>query len=245
MKKQHKRILLGLAAVGGVAGGYFVMRVLRRKMNQHYYGIQSEWSEPGPQYPPEELPRTMRRQLGAVPTVEHETSYPAQPERQPIPQTGKALNETTALAHDLVFGADEPVLAQDGGALAAMLIQHLLGFAAMMKLLRQRREDGPASERSLTPGDRERLEELLNRLSASYTDLGEGFFEEGSLRERVYRLAAKTRDAMQNLDYADADLFRINGEVRPEACRLLSEIRTANLAPMVNQDEVREEFRCV
>jgi hypothetical protein len=253
MKKNQKRIWIGLAALGGVAGGYFLVRALRQMLEQDYFGKQEDWGQLAKHNPPSQMPQTMRRQLGPV-TERERAAEPLptpgyqpqdQPDRQPIPQTGVGMHETAALGHDVVLGDAQPELVQDGAQLATMLIQHLLAFSELMKLLRQRREAATTSERSLTPEDRGRLDVVLNRLNEAYTDLGEGFFEEGSLRERIYRLAAKTRDAMQNSAYDDSDLFRINGEVRPEACRLLTEIRSSGMAPAVNQDEVREEYRCV
>lgn len=56
--------------------------------------------------------------------------------------------------------------------------------------------------------------------------------------------AVKARDALQNLQYSDGDLFRINGEVRNETCQLLREIEGTRDNIDENSDRVLESYEC-
>ncbi len=108
------------------------------------------------------------------------------------------------------------------------------------QLRTRRREANEASDRSLTPDVRARYQDTLDRLEDQMQGYGEGDLEDGSLQERLYHLAVKVRDALQNLGYTDADLFRINGEVHTETCHLLEE--TEDIGPVFVH--VRQIYEC-
>jgi hypothetical protein len=239
MKKYQKRILYGLAAAGVVIGLRPLMkRILDRRLiadMKNSYTPRTNWSEPGWQ-------QRYRQEEQMEDAQMMETRYQEEPERQAIPQTGMGTSETAYLAEEMV----NPVpLETDTAEMVTLLVQHLLAYSEMMKLLRMRRETEALSERSLTPEDRGRVMKVLEKLDDTLTRYSAGNLEDGSLQERIYRLTLKTRDAMENLTYDDADLFRINGEVRPEACRLVREIRQVGAVPEANLADVSEEYRCV
>jgi hypothetical protein len=236
MKKSQKGLLFGLAAAGVV----MAMRTLiQRRQNARLnpYASHTDWEYPHRQSQP-------RQEAQRENVSQMETRYQGQdqPDRQPIPQTGAGMSEAAYLAEELV----NPVPIEEITAeMVPLFVQHLLAFSEMMKLLRYRRETETLSERSLTPDDRGRVMTVLEKLDDSLTKYSDGSLENGSLPERMYRLTLKMRDAMENLSYDDADLFRLNGEVRPEACRLIREVRQAGDVAEETLAEVSEEYRCV
>jgi len=137
----------------------------------------------------------------------------------------------------------QPVRIEDQ---AEPLAQYLLAFNDLIEQLRTRRKDAGTinNGKSLTPEDRSSFQDTLNRLEATIPDYGKGSLEEGSLQERIYRLTVKVRDALQNLDYNDDDLFRLNGELRTEACKVLAEIMPSGAGAMTELDQVRLIYEC-
>lgn len=138
---------------------------------------------------------------------------------------------------------EQPVGIEDQ---AEPLAQYLLAFNDLIEQLRTRRKDAGtiSNGRSLTPEDRSSFQDTLNRLEAQIPDYGEGNLEEGSLQERIYRLTVKVRDTLQNLDYNDDDLFRLNREFRTEACKILAEMMPSGAGAMTDLDQVRLIYEC-
>lgn len=151
-----------------------------------------------------------------------------QPDRQPIPTTGHGYS--SGQMSDLLDMEAPPVSVED---LISPMAQYLISFNHLIEMLRERRasgvDTGSGTARSISPGDRTRFEDELQRLDEMLPEIGDGSLGEGSLQERIYQLMWKTRDGLQNLSYDDDDLFRINGEIRSEACRLMKDIRGSGI----------------
>ena len=166
-----------------------------------------------------------------------------QPDRQPIPNTGQTY--TTTEMSGLLDADAPPVSVEDQ---TGPLAQYLLAFHELIQMLRERRSAGSEASsglgRSLNAGDRARFDERLQRLDELLPEYGEGNLEENSLQERVYRLIWKARDGLQNLNYDDDDLFRINGEIRTEACRLLREIRDSGFSGGEDFEQAISAYEC-
>jgi hypothetical protein len=194
--------------------------------------------------------------VGGEPFLGRRTQPEDQPDAAPelygIPQTGGAAIGTPGLSmedlvREVVEARETEVTysgADDTTALADTLTEYLFSFRGMIDQIRLRRREGAAGERSLTPADRQGVEESLRRLEDRIPDYGEGNLEDGSLQERMYRLMAKTREALENTGYSDDDLFRINGEVRTEACRLLADLRAQGLPAGARADDVLALYEC-
>jgi hypothetical protein len=175
-----------------------------------------------------------------------------QPDRQRVPATGGSATtgsttRTAAGTPDLASAANQPVDTVELQEMVGPLAQYLLAFHELIELLRSRRresDESMAGGRTLSEADRAGFQETLDRLEALVPNYGPGNIEDNSLQERVYRLTVKVRDALQNRFYGDDDLFRINGEVRSETCRMLAEIQWAGADTSPDFEQVRQAYDC-
>ncbi len=238
MSNNRTKIIAGLLGVLGAVVAFFGVRIFIRWMQQRAHNQQYQ--------------ARMRRRMQGQPTQPLEEGMPvegtryqpqSQPDKQPIPATGAPVEEIEVLAFEIGESEQQPIAVDD---MVGRLAQYLLIFHHMIGLLRSRRTESGAEENahSLTPSDRGSLQVTLDQMEEQTPDDGEGNLEEGSLQERIYKLTAKIRDALQNSSYDDADLFRINGEVRSEACQLVDEIQTMGAGSGVDMQQVRQEYEC-
>jgi hypothetical protein len=127
--------------------------------------------------------------------------------------------------------------------IVAPLVEHLIAFSSVMNLLRSRQRDSAGSAAgALTPGDRSSIRSVLDQMRER-----EGGWDDSSLtslQARAQRLTGKVRDALENLDYQAADLFRIYGEVRSEACGLTRELENSGQVTITGLDQVRQLYEC-
>jgi hypothetical protein len=227
MSDIKKRVIAGLFAGLGAAlalsSGRWVIRRVQRGIQHRQY-----------------------QRSGTGEFTLEQAGSPHQPQDQPdrvlIPATGAgaAALFTAEVMGDIVEDRSAVGLEQ----LVAPLVQFLLTFQDFITVLRERRSQGLEGERSLTHLDRAYFQQTLERLSPHLEGYAEGYFETDSLKDRIYRLTLKVRDALENLDYSDDDLFRINGEVRGEACWLLREIEASGAGTDVDFDRVFESYEC-
>ncbi|RPJ48847.1 MAG: hypothetical protein EHM21_07520 [Chloroflexi bacterium] len=232
----QKRIFTGVLVALGAALAFFgvrwvIGRIQRRASDEEYQQRQRQRLQRG------------TREFASQPLrVPEQPRYQPQdqPDRAPIPATG-ASADTAEMTMDMV---------EDQGSTVELdqqvtpLVQYLLTFHDFITILRERRRGGPAGDRSLTAQDRGSFQETLDRLAENVEDFGEGNLKDDSLQERVYRLTRKVRGALENLGYSDDDLFRINGEVRSEACRLLREIEGTRANIDEDFDRALQAYDC-
>lgn len=227
MSRNQKKIISALltalgSAVGMVAIMELARRFQRRGMDRDRYKRMDYENE--------------ERQGAQVEVTRYQGSHQPvdQPDRETIPNTGNPAagivdsrepSAGIAAAEIAEYTAD--IVTPNEGVATEMvnsLIDYLLAFHDLIDRLRARRAETPSpAQRSLTSDDRLAMHERLSRLYAQTPDVGEGNLAGGTREERVYNLIVKVRGALQALDTTDDDLFRINGEVRVEACQLLSE----------------------
>lgn len=222
MADNRKQIMMGLASAAGAVAAFYGMRALMRQMKARSYNQELQT-------------RTLHRLQSRT---EHASFNPPGEE---IPITGSAA--MAELTRDITTPVQPVSLRQQVDRMA----QYLISFNNMIDLLRQRRAEHPDKGpgiRSLEAPDRVRVMEVVNRLEADLPDYTEGNFEDGSLQERIYRLTAKVRDALLNSSHTDDDLFRLNGEMRPEVCRLLMEIKAAGEDAETYIDRLSMAFGC-
>lgn len=227
MRDRTRHLSTRLLTALGVAAAILGLRaLLRREENRSFEDAPGKGEERRASQPAAASPRQQPRD---------------QPDRQPVPATGKEAG-----APDLASAASQPAAVVDVREMVNPLVQHLLAFDELIALLRDRRQGGdfaPGS-RTLSEGDRAGFEETLDRLEALVPDYGPGHFEGDSLQARIYRLTVKVREALRDRDLGDDDLFRINGEVRAETCRLLAEIQWEGADDTPEFERVREVYNC-
>ena len=237
MMENRERILAWLITVAGAAAAFFGVRGLVRWMQSRSHNERRQT----------QIRQRMQRQVSErLEGVSQPASYQPvdQPDRQPIPATGTDV--ATPEVEEITRVMNESAYPVTVGEMVSPLAQYLLGFRSLIELLRSRRREngGAGSGRSLTLDDRGQFQETLDRLEELIPDYGAGNLEENSLQERIYRLTVKVRDAVQNTSYTDDDLFRINGEVRTEACRVLDEIQSAGAGTGDDFYEARQVYEC-
>jgi hypothetical protein len=231
VENNRNRILAGmLTALGAVLaffGVRWVVRRVQRRAQDQQYQLRAH----------QHMPTGAEREQ-AIPRYQPQD----QPDRQPIPTTGAGMSQpiTADLAEEMVEEQGGVDLDQS----ADSLVQYLLTFNDFITVVRERRRQGSKGALSLTTSDRSYFAEALDRLAPGLEGYAEGNVEENSLQDRIYRLTVKVRDALQNLEYSDDDLFRINGEVRSEVCRLLRDIEQARPNTIEDFDRVREDYDC-
>jgi hypothetical protein len=228
-----------VAAAAGAAAAFFGVRALVNRVQRRAYDQQR-------------LERLQGRfqSVGTGQGSEEFRGRPAQatryqpqdqPDRMPVPDTGAPDTVVEDLARDVAYHGETVETSDQSTRLA----RYLLAFSNMIDLLRERRRESDsagAAGRSLTPADRSRILDVVDRLEEDVPDYGLGNLEDDSPQERAYRLMVKVRDALQNLDYTDDDLFRLYGEVRSEACRALREIQPDGAGEELEQ--VYQAYEC-
>jgi hypothetical protein len=123
--------------------------------------------------------------------------------------------------------------------LAEPLSGALMGLHELIEVLRERRRDGNyagPTGLSLTPDDRSRFQQVVDRINEAIGGYDPADVEGEDLAGRAYRLIDKVREAMQNMEYNDNDLFRIHGEVQTEICQILPDL------PKKEMNSVREVY---
>ena len=244
MSDRLKKIISGLVTAAGAAAGVFaVMEVVRRFQRQ---GIDSDRNE--------RIGYAGDERHGAqVEVTRYQGSRQPmnQPDRESIPNTGNPAagvldavepNAGMAAAEIAEYTADilTPGKPLDSD-LVGSLVEYLLAFHDLIDRLRNRRASATApSANSLTLDDWQAMQARLGRLYEYTPDVSEGSLTAGSREERVYNLIVKVRGALQSHEITDDDLFRINGEVRTEACNLLADL--AEYGSKVAQ--ARQIFEC-
>lgn len=229
MGVKKKRIIPILLGAAGAVAAFFGVRDLIRWIQQRVHNQQYQ----------EQVRERMQAQAPRYQPVD-------QPDRAPafsaIPATGTQAAE---LASEVTLDMPQGASVETMNTLSGALVDYLLSFNDMIEQLRERRrETGTTNGRSLTPADRTRFEEELERLEDSLAGFSEGDWVDGTLEERIYHLAVKSRDALGNLDYTDDDLFRIYGEIKSESCRLLNEIQSEGTFTGSDLERAFQAYQC-
>lgn len=223
MSDNRKQIMMGLASAAGAVAAFYGMRALMRQVKARSYNQDRQ-----------------NRALHRLQSRSEHASFRQEGQEIPITAGGAAAAE---MIRDVAAPVPPVGLSQQVDRMA----QYLISFNNMIDLLRQRRAENPDKGpgiRSLEAADRVRVMEVVNRLEADLPDYAEGNFEDGSLQERIYHLTVKARDALQNKAHTDDDLFRLYGEMRPEVCRLLMEIKATGEDAGTYFDRVSMAFGC-
>jgi hypothetical protein len=239
LEDNRKRILAGLLTVLGAVLAFFVVRNVVRRV-----GLRVDRQKQRRADEEQQLRASLQSQTGEIAQGQEAPRYQPQdqPDRQPIPTTGaEAAAPVTA---DMASEVVEERKAVDLDQQVTSLLQYLLTFRDFIAVVRERRKESSTSIRSLTSQDRDHFQEALDRLAPDLEGYAEGNVEGNPLQKQIYRLTVKVQDAMQNLEYLDDDLFRIHGEVRTEACRLLQEIKAAGAKTGKDFERVRKEYEC-
>ena len=255
---------MGAASAAGAVGAFFGVRALmqytqrrqhdrirferlRDRFDQHPGYVDREEVPPSPRYQPVDQPDRFTAsdadrgqdfstsRSGGVYTSDVRTTEDVRENREAIPTTGMAPPDITAYTRDQMIDTDSN--------LSMPLAQYLLTFYSMINLLRARRHsDAGAGARSLNAEDVGRYSEALDRLREITPEADRSDFAEGSPQYQAYDLILKLRDALENNAYTDDDLFRINGEVKSVACRVLSMMPEGDTGTYL--DQARQAFEC-
>lgn len=163
-----------------------------------------------------------------------------QPDRQAIPATG---NMPPTVVGDYTPVAPSKVNMDD---LAGPLIEYAIAFNSVMNLLRSKQRDNDTIDatQAFTAGDRSSMRAVLDQLSEHLPDFDETSVGKNSLHARTFRLAQKLRQSLENLEYTESDLFRINGEVTQELCRLTQELQQSGEVTITGLDQIRQLYTC-
>lgn len=244
MSRKQKRIMTGLktgliSAVGTAVAFFGVRQLVRwwqqREQEQEYSGSAQR--------------RLVRREgeqgitVSEPRAVMEEAGPGYRPATQPIPATGVVEKEIRTAPQEVKEREHaQPAVAD----MVRPLVHYLLIFANMIEEIRTHRQESGdmATHQSLSAADRNRFFEGLDGVEGAIPDYGQGSLIGDSLQERMYRLTVKVRDAMKNMDYTDADMFRVNGEVRSEACQLLNEIGPERLIAGENFERAWRIYEC-
>ena len=262
-RRTRSKFMMGAASAAGAVGAFFGVRALMQYMqrrehdrerferlrdhfDQHPGFVDREEVPPAPRYQPVDQPdRFTGSGVGSGQDVSFSRSggvyssdtavEGAREDREAIPTTGMAPPETTAYTRDQMIDTDTN--------LSMPLAQYLLTFYSMINLLRARRQSGAQlGARSLNAEDVGRYSDALGRLREITPEADRSDFAEGSPQYQAYDLILKLRDALENNSYSDDDLFRINGEVKSVACRVLSMMPQGDTGTYL--DQARQAFEC-
>lgn len=267
MARRRSKLLMGAATAAGAVGAFFGVRALmqysqrrehdrerferlRDRFDQHPGYVDREEVPPSPRYQPVDQPDRFTEsgagrgqdfsisRSGGVYTSDAGNAEGARENREAIPTTGMgamAPPDTSAYTRDQMVEMD--------ANLSMPLAQYLLTFYSMINLLRARRQSGAgAGTRSLNAEDVGRYSEALDRLRELTPEADRSDFADGSPQYQAYDLILKLRDALENNSYTDDDLFRINGEVKAVACRVLSMMPEGDTGTYL--DQARQAFEC-
>jgi hypothetical protein len=129
---------------------------------------------------------------------------------------------------------------------AAPLIEHAIAFNSVMNLLRSRQRDGEGREgiESLTTGDRNSMRAVLDQMQEHVIEHDEATIRKDALARRSHELTRKMRDALDNLNYSGADLFRLYDEVRRDLCGLSRELEKSGKVTITGLDQIRQLYEC-
>ncbi len=265
MARRTSKWMMGAATAAGAVGAFFGVRALmqymqhqrhnrerferlRDRFDQHPGYVDREETPPTPRYQPIDQPDRMTeagmyrgQSMGHDLDAEESRggmSESAQREREGIPATGiggAAPPEVTAYTRDQMVDTETN--------LAMPLAQYLLTFYSMINLLHARRQSGSGTGvRSLNAEDVGRYSEALERLREITPEKDRADFAQGSPQYQAYDLILKVRDALESTSHTDDDLFRINGEVKSIACRVLSMMPEGDTGTYL--DQARRAFEC-
>jgi hypothetical protein len=128
----------------------------------------------------------------------------------------------------------------------APLIEHAIAFNSVMNLLRSRQREGEGYEgnESLTDGDRSSMRAVLDQMQEKVAEYDETVLRKHPLAQRSYNLTRKLRDALDNIEYTGSDLYRINGEVKTELCRLVRDLEQSGQVTITGLDHLRQLYEC-
>lgn len=137
----------------------------------------------------------------------------------------------------------ETVAGIHAGPLDLALVEALIAQDDLMAVIRERQaghyRDPEPTPSSITPVDRMRFQHAADRLADAMGRVDAATFRHGSKDERTYRIIEKVRNALSRLDYTDADILRIDTEVRAEACNALW-----NIQHVVDWDKAYTIYGC-
>ena len=123
----------------------------------------------------------------------------------------------------------ETVAGIHAGPLDLALVEALIAQDDLMAVIRERQAghytDPDPTPSSITPVDRMRFQHAVDRLAEAMGRVDSATFRPGSKEERAYRIIEKVHNALSHLNYTDADITRIDTEVRTEACDALWSIQ--------------------
>lgn len=146
---------------------------------------------------------------------------------------------------DVMVETDQPVAV---GSLVGPLIVHLLGFHNLMNLLQQRRDTintTAASDLSDNmPDVRESGADSVGSLEAQLPEFDRSALVPGSLQERIIQVMERIREALQNTNYSEDDLFRIHGELRTVTCKVLTLIQRIEEDNVTGFEEAQKAYGC-
>lgn len=159
------------------------------------------------------------------------------------PPVSESTTEPQVSQDDYITSQGSEIIMDD---FAAPLIEHAIAFNSLMNLLRSRQRSGTGYEgaESLTEGDRTSIRSVLDQMQGRMAEYNETAMRNNPLAQRSYKMTLKLRDALDNLDYSGADLFRIYGEVRTELCKLTKELDKSGQVTITGITQIRQLYEC-
>ena len=153
------------------------------------------------------------------------------------------LSGQQSSAEQYMAGQHKKIVMDD---VVAPLIEHAIAFHSVMNLLRSRQRDGVGHEgtESLTEGDRHSMRAVLDQMQQRETEYNEANLRSNPLALRSYIMTHRLRDALDNLTYSGADLFRIHDELRGELCSLARELDNSGQVTITGMDHIRQLYEC-
>lgn len=137
---------------------------------------------------------------------------------------------------------NEPVAV---GSLVGPLIVHLLSFHNLINLLRTRKETQEAADSNVKQPDvRAGGADAIGSLEGQVPEFDHAALVRGSLQEQIVTLMERIRDALQNMDYSEDQLFHIHDELRPIACKVLDLVHRAQEDNVTGFEDVEKAYHC-
>jgi hypothetical protein len=267
-------LLMAVGAVSAFFGARALMSWLRQRSDEALVSerlqerLEGAGFPGGPVTEPNFTPTGMSsRQEPGVPTADvistgrtevgenyqepfqREGSMRSERNQEPIPTTGmgeQVMDRPRAKDRSLDKGmenmteTDQPVPV---GSLVGPLIVHLLSFHNMINLLQMRRQTASESNTN-TPDVRAGGADAVSSLDAQIPEFDHAAIVHGSLQERMMQMMDRTRDALQNTDYSEDQLFKIHDDLRTAICKVLDLLHKAGQDDVTGFEDVEKAYTC-
>ena len=162
---------------------------------------------------------------------------PAAAYQPPPPE--RAMEQAPAAGQERSAQVSDPSIDMD--SLARELIDYLLAFHSILNVVRRQHEAGSDDQRL---GEREGMRNVLEQVEDHLPRYAEGQLKRGSLEERAYRLAARIRDELGDLNKTGADFLRLHDGLHPEICSVTQDIKNSGAVSLTGFDQIRELYEC-